>query len=151
MRFDITRHLRIVESKGGVPVIAPLRKILDQHKRLNNSAKWIFAGEKKGFALHLDNLSRRDIRPALGDRWHGWHAFRRGLTTNLYGLGVPPETAQILLRHADASTTRKHYLVLKSNEQGAAATQKLEKALANKGRIRAKGTSLNANSRMNIH
>lgn len=32
--------------------------------------------------------------------WHGWHAFRRGLATNLYGLGVADKTIQAILRHS---------------------------------------------------
>ncbi len=127
------------ESKNAVPVIAPLRRLLDQHRATANGAAWIFAGEKKGFALHLDNLSRRTLRPVLKDRWHGWHAFRRGLATNLFGLGVPAEVAQTILRHANVSTTREHYIVLESRNAGQEAMQKLETALANKGQSRASG------------
>jgi integrase len=130
-------------SKNSVPVIEPLRKILDLHKRRDGSSAWMFAGVKKGFALHLDNLARRDIRPVLGGRWHGWHAFRRGLSTNLFELGVPPEVSQLILRHADAETTRKHYLLLQSRGEARRAMRKLEKALAIKGQIRASRTSRN--------
>ena len=125
------------ESKNAVPVVAPLRKLLDQHKTTANGAAWIFAGEKKGFALHLDNLCRREIRPVLGDRWHGWHAFRRGLATNLHELGAADKVIQTILRHSNVSTTQKHYIVLKSRKAGAAAMRKLETALVNKGQIRA--------------
>ena len=34
--------------------------------------------------------------------WHGWHAARRGLGTNLYRLGVPEKTIQAL-RYANVS------------------------------------------------
>ena len=115
------------ESENSVPVIAPLRKLLDLHKKRNGHSEWIFAGEKKGFSLNLDNLCARDIRPVLKDRWHGWHAFRRGLATNLFELGVPAEVAQTILRHADVATTRKHYLLLSSRNAGNAAMRKLEK------------------------
>jgi integrase len=129
------------ESKNAVPVIGPLRKLLDQHRIKSNAngddTKWIFAGGKKGFALHLDNLCRRDMKPVLGDRWLGWHAFRRGLGTNLFGLGVPAEVAQTILRHANVSTTRTHYIVLESQQAGSAAMQKLETAVLKVGQIRA--------------
>jgi hypothetical protein len=70
------------ESKNAVPVIAPLKNLLDEYKNGNGASHWILAGEKKGFALHLDSLARREIKPVIGaDRWHGWHAFRRGLMT----------------------------------------------------------------------
>lgn len=117
------------ESTGLVPVIPALRKMLDAHKLRNGHGPYIFAGEKMNRPLHLDNLMRREIKPVLKERWHGWHAFRRGLATNLYNLGVKPEVAQTILRHADASTTRRHYIVLESRKQGLAAMRKLERAV----------------------
>jgi integrase len=117
------------ESANAVPVIAPLRKMLDLHKQRDGVGPWIFAGQKKGFALNLDNLCARDIRPIVGARWHGWHGFRRGLATNLFALGVPVETAKIILRHANVATTQAHYVVLKSQREGQAAMRKLEKAV----------------------
>jgi integrase len=65
----------------------------------------------------------------LGERWHGWHAFRRGLTTNLFDLGVPAEVSQLILRHADVETTRRHYLRLQEQKQGAAAMRQFEAAI----------------------
>jgi len=126
------RHIgetKTAESKGGVPVIPLLRRILDQHKQGNGSSTWIFAGEKKHFALNLDNLCRRDMKPKLGASWHGWHAFRRGLATNLFELGVPAEVVQTILRHANVSTTREHYIVLESKRAGARAMRKLGKVV----------------------
>jgi integrase len=120
---------KTVESKSSVPVVVPLRKLLDAHVRRNGTGEWLFAGEKMGHPLHLDNLSRRVIKPAVGDRWHGWHAFRRGLATNLFALGVAPEVVQTILRHSDASTTRKHYILLKSLDEGRAAMTRLEQAV----------------------
>lgn len=120
------------ESRARVPVIAPLRRALDAHRKRDGKATWIFSGEKMGRPLHLDNLSRRVIKPILKGRWHGWHAFRRGLATNLYELGVPAEVAQLILRHANVSTTREHYLMLESRGKSAAAMRKLERALAKK-------------------
>jgi integrase len=129
------------ERKNAVPVIAPLRKILDLHKQGSTGNGWIFVGEKKRFSLNLDNLCARDIRPKLGAKWQGWHAFRRGLATNLFKLGVPAEVVQTILRHANASTTRTHYIVLQSENAGRAAMQQLEEVLksgANKGQRKAR-------------
>ena len=117
-------------SKASVPVIAPLRKLLDAHIQRNGHGEWLFTGDRKGFALNLDNLVARVIRPALGDRWKGWHAFRRGLATNLFTLGVVPKTVQTILRHSDVATTQKHYILLKSQNEGRAAMKRLEKAVA---------------------
>jgi integrase len=120
------------ESKNSVPVIEPLRKILDAHRRTHGSSTWIFAGDKMSRPLHLDNLCRRIIKPIVGDRWHGWHGFRRGIATVLYGLGVPAEVAQIILRHANVATTQQHYLMLKSKAEGSAAMKRLEKIVSQK-------------------
>lgn len=119
-------------SKKKVPVIDPLRKILDAHKRKNGTGPWIFSGEKMGRPLHLDNLSRRVIRPVVKDRWHGWHAFRRGLGTVLFGLGVPAEIASVILRHADVSVTQEHYILLKSQREGRAAMKRLGRIVRRK-------------------
>jgi integrase len=42
--------------------------------------------------------------------WHGWHAFRRGLATNLHGLGVDDKTIQAILRHSNIGLTMNVYV-----------------------------------------
>jgi integrase len=121
------------ESKATVPVIKPLRLILDEHKQVSVGNTWIFQGDKKKFSLHLDNLCRREIRPVLGSHWRGWHAFRRGLATVLYGLDFDAEIAALILRHSDSATTRKRYIKLEGQKEGAAAMRRFEKTLAKKG------------------
>jgi integrase len=116
-------------SKAVVPVISPLKKMLDAHHQRNGKSTWIFAGEKKGFALNLDNLARRSIIPKVGERWHGW---RRGLATILFDLGVDPEISSKILRHADSASTRRHYIMLESRKQGRKAMRKLESLVAKK-------------------
>ncbi len=101
-------------SKAPVPVISSLQKFLERHRAAvgNPQSGWMFAAST-GSPLHLDNLVRREIRPLLekaGIEWHGWHAFRRGLATNLQRLGVPIKTAQAILRHADYGTTANYYV-----------------------------------------
>jgi hypothetical protein len=65
----------------------------------------------------------------VGKRWHGWHGFRRDIATNLFELGVPAESAKIILRHANVATTQAHYIVLKSQREGQSAMRKLEQAV----------------------
>lgn len=43
-------------------------------------------------------------------KWHGWHAARRGLATNLYRLGVPSKVIQQILRHSNVSVTEGYYI-----------------------------------------
>lgn len=42
--------------------------------------------------------------------WRGWHAFRRGLATNLKQLGIDDEQIQKILRHARVKTTQDCYI-----------------------------------------
>ena len=57
----------------------------------------------------------------------GWHAFRRGLATNLHGLGVPAKVIQQILRHADITTTMNIYV--KSNMGEATTAMKALEAI----------------------
>ena len=50
-------------------------------------------------------------RDARLPQWHGWHAARRGLGTNLYRLGAPPMVIQRILRHSNVSTTQGYYIL----------------------------------------
>jgi len=115
-------------GENPVPVIPILRRALDEHHKRNPGDGYIFAGEKRGDPLNLDNLSRRILSKKLGAAWKGWHGFRRGLGTNLYRLGVPPKVIQEILRHANVSTTETHYIVVDRSETKS-AMKKLEKAV----------------------
>jgi len=55
---------------------------------------------------NADHPYRRDINLP---EWHGWHAARRGLGSNLYRLGVPDMVIQRILRHANVNTTATYY------------------------------------------
>jgi site-specific recombinase XerD len=90
-----------------------LKKVLDDHRvRVKGKDQdYIFAGERRGTPLNLENLAKRVIKPALAKnelellKWKGWHAFRRSLATNLYSCGVAPKVIQAILRHSDIGTT----------------------------------------------
>ena len=99
------------EYPGVVPIIEPLRIVLDAIKPESGSG-WMFPNTIGG-ALDLDNLADRVIKPILdanGLTWKGWHAYRRGLATNLHELGVPDKVIQAILRHEDVSTTQRSYI-----------------------------------------
>jgi integrase len=115
-------------SEDPVPLIPLVKAALDAHRKLHGDDAYIFAGEKKGAPLHLDNLSRRVIRPALNGGWKGWHGFRRGLATNLYRLGVKDKVIQGILRHANLTTTQENYIII-DQAQTKAAMKKLERAV----------------------
>ncbi len=99
------------ENPGVVPIIEPLRFVLNAVKPKDASG-WMFPNTIGG-ALDLDNLADRLIKPifkANGLKWKGWHAYRRGLATNLHELGVPDIVIQAILRHEDVRTTQRSYI-----------------------------------------
>jgi integrase len=61
-------------------------------------------------------------------KWYGWHAFRRGLATNLNRLGIDDSVIQRILRHSHIAVTQACYIKTAS-EDAKAAMQKLETAL----------------------
>lgn len=104
-------------SRASVPVIPVLRQMLDVHRaRAGNPTEgFIFRGPRLGRPIGLDNLSKDRIRPLLcmaksSVRWLGWHAFRRGLATNLHDMGVDDLVIQKILRHSNVSVTQDCYI-----------------------------------------
>ena len=103
--------------------------------RAGNAKKGPIFANGAGNPLTLNSVVNRVILPALNpcevcgkaesdheqanhaykrdDRipeWHGWHAARRGLGSNLYRLGVADMVIQRILRHANVSTTATYYI-----------------------------------------
>jgi integrase len=125
------------KSRAPIPVVKALADALDAHKVRQGSLAQdelpIFQCGN-GKPLNLPNLARRVVRPAVErcircqqpasehkpeshmfelDRscaWHGWHAFRRGLATNLHTLGVDDKTIQAILRHSNVTLTMNTYV-----------------------------------------
>ena len=78
--------------------------------------------------MNLDALVGEVIQPALeAERipWYGWHAFRRGLATNLHRLGVSDKVIQQILRHANVTTTINIYVKMVTQD-AEEAMKKLE-------------------------
>ena len=125
-------------SRASIPVVKQLADALEAHKFragiLAQPGLPIFQAGN-GQPLNLDNLVRRAIVPALSPcvickkqedehkpeghvyerdkslpQWHGWHAFRRGLATNLHALGVDDKTIQAILRHSNIGITQNIYI-----------------------------------------
>jgi integrase len=57
--------------------------------------------------LKRNHKFERDQRLPI---WHGWHAARRGLGTNLYRLGIPDKVIQAILRHSNVNVTLGYYI-----------------------------------------
>ncbi len=79
-----------------------------------------------GKPVNLDALALDVIVPLVskaGIQWHGWHAFRRGLATNLHQLGVPDKIIQRILRHSNVAVTQNCYIKTADSEVAAAMHQ----------------------------
>lgn len=83
------------------------------HREQNGHSTWVFEGPRV-FPLDLATLGSKKIKEALKKariEWHGFHAFRRGLGTQLYNIGTPIETVGKVLRHGSGSeVTLKSYV-----------------------------------------
>jgi integrase len=127
---------KTAESEAPVPVLEIVQKALKAHKLISKPAddnRFIFVGEKKGFSLNMLNLSRRTIRPALskaGLKWLGYHAWRRGLATNLYALGASPKVIQSILRHSRVSEVTANAYIQTDDAASRAALGKLEETFS---------------------
>ena len=142
-------------SRAPIPAVKRLADVLEAHKLRSGILAQpdlpIFQAGN-GEPLNLDNLARRVIVPALSrcaickkaesehkpeghlferdkslPQWHGWHAFRRGLATNLHALGVDDKTIQAILRHSSVGLTMNVYVKSVSESQTAAMDALSEK------------------------
>ena len=124
------------KSSQAVPVIRHLADRLEIHRlRCGNPQSGPIFANSLGKPLSLNNLLKRVVLPALNrcavcrkaeadhdendhpykrderlPAWHGWHAGRCGLGSNLYRLGVPEMVVQRILRHSNVSTTQQYYI-----------------------------------------
>jgi integrase len=147
------------KGRAPVPVVRQLADRLELHRLRagNPTIGPIFANSAKK-ALALGSLVNRVILPALNrcecgkaesnhlkvdhsykrdasiPEWHGWHAARRGLGSNLYRLGVPDMVIQRILRHANVSTTATYYIKTAADDVRKAMT-KLENHIVDGGHI----------------
>jgi integrase len=127
---------------GSVPVIPFLKAILDEHIDVYQPKEYLFENQHEG-VVDLDYLSVKVIKPALlaaGVSWHGWHACRRGIATNLHRLGVPDITIAAILRHCNVSVTRASYIKSDgADPESLAAMAALEASLCNQNATAAAG------------
>jgi integrase len=101
-------------SRDSVPVIRQLAEILDAYRKsIGDPETGVVFHSGDGLPINLDVFKRRVVRPALQAirvPWYGWHAFRRGLASNLYAMGAQDKVVQRILRHAKPHVTRDCYI-----------------------------------------
>lgn len=141
------------KRRGAVPIVPMLQNMLADYRAEcgNPQAGFPFISENGSTPLALDNLLNRVILQCAvcgGERyakvhkkgaknhheykrretlpsWHGWHAFRRSVATNLHQLGVADIRIQTILRHESVATTKRHYIKA-STSDAQAGLEKLE-------------------------
>jgi integrase len=120
------------QSRAPVPIIAQLARRLDLHRFASGSpTNGLVFRSPAGKPINLDGLAADVIVPLVtkaGVRWHGWHAFRRGLATILHQLGVSDKTIQRILRHANVAITQGCYIKTADSEISQ-AMQQFERSL----------------------
>ena len=143
---------KTTKSRAAVPVIRQLAERLELHRlRCGNPQTGPIFANTLGKRVSINNLLSRAILPALNrcgvchrsdgkphlkqehdyvrdaslPQWHGWHACRRGLGSNLYRLGAPDKVIQLILRHSNVATTLGYYVKL-NGPDGVAAMEKFE-------------------------
>lgn len=119
-------------SQDDVRVIPALKTKLDLWRpRSGNPTKGLMFPSSTGTPIELNNVLNRLILPALKKGripWFGYHAFRRGLATNLHDAGVNDLTIQRILRHSDVSVTRRAY-IKRLPQQATDAMEKIQIAM----------------------
>jgi integrase len=131
-------------SRASIPVVKQLADALEAHRLragilAQPSLPMFLAGN--GQPLNPDNLARRVIAPV--SKWHGWHAFRRGLATNLHALGVDDKTIQAILRHSTIGLTQNVYIKSVTESQTNAMDLLSEKMEAFNGTFNEKRRQVN--------
>ena len=90
-----------------------------------------------GVPICGSRVGQRVIRRALEairSPWFGWHAFRRGLASNLYEIGAQDKAVERILRHSKPHVTRERYIkvfdrtVLEAVEKVQARIEELRQA-----------------------
>jgi integrase len=98
------------DSAGSVPVIEPLRILLER-LRTESAGEYILSN-RAGKPLSLDSLNVRVIAPALkeaGIEWRGYYPCRRGISSLVTDTSKNALNSTGLLRHSTPVTALKHY------------------------------------------
>lgn len=123
-------------SENTILVLLLLNDLLTKRRvRIKRTpSDYILAGMRRGAPLNFHNLENRVIKPDLKDSgivWAGFHAFRRGLASNLLALEVNRVIIGRILRQGGVATTLAYYAKNRENESRA-VMEKLEERIRNR-------------------
>lgn len=120
-------------SKNWVPVVPQLRAALEEHKAMREKEDQfgLLTPDSRMFRYTLDHVGRKVISAAFkraGVEWEGYHAFRRGLASNLFELGASDLLVMRVLRHQSVQVTRSSYIKMRDSLLESAMMQLSEAA-----------------------
>jgi integrase len=107
---NIVGETKTEDSAATVPVIEPLKSLLEKHR--GESADGFILQNGAGKPLSLDSLNMRVITPAMvraGIDWHGFYPGRRGVSSKVTDTSKNALNSTGLLRHSTPITALKHY------------------------------------------
>jgi len=121
------------ESAAAIPVVEPLREILDAYKATVAAVGWLICGDT-AHPINLGNVARREVRPVLkryGIEWKTWYGFRRGAATILADdLNLSEDEVRAILRHAPGSTTARDHYIVRQDRKRQSVMEKFEAHIA---------------------
>jgi integrase len=97
---------------AAIPLLPIVAQAIAEHRERNPRSEFVFEGPN-GRPLDLATMGSKKIKTALtesGIEWHAWHAFRRGLATNLHDLGIQDRVIQAIMRHGSIGVTQNIYI-----------------------------------------
>jgi site-specific recombinase XerD len=118
--------VKTIKFKAPMPLDRNLATVFVQHARRSNALpapdRWVFLDPSTAKPWRPSHIQWKYIRPAglaaTDVDGIGWHNFRHTFSTMLRELGTDVKVQQVLLRHADVSTTLNVYT------QGSAALKR---------------------------
>jgi integrase len=101
------------ESVASVPLIEPIKSMLEAWKIQSGGGEWLFPSNRGDKPCNISQYAQRVIAPVLKAKnlkWHGLYAGRRGAATLLVQLTGNALAAQYALRHKNLMTTTGFYV-----------------------------------------
>ena len=96
-------------------VLSPPLNYVLRSQILPALSRCVECGKSEAAHTAKDHDYARDVsRP----EWKDWHAFRRGLATNLYDLGMDDHTIKAILHHSSVTVTRRSYIKPSAQTRG---------------------------------
>lgn len=113
VNHQVVEDTKTATSKAPVPVVKTVAKELAAHRERNSGDGFIFHKVNSSQApIIFEHIVLTNVHPACeaaGIKFHGFHAFRRGLNTVMKDMGIDYSLRADIMRHKPRNVTDKHY------------------------------------------